>query len=530
MCLLIAVKSGVDKSSDILFDAIRTGATTNTDGIGYAFKKSKQNKIWISKGFQDVDKFITTLQKKHLKPEDELIVHLRIGNKGAKTVEMNHPFVISDDADTILSNDEYVQLPVLAHNGTFHSYSITNSQLSDTFYFTKDFMSIPEIQSLLKRDTDTFKRIFTSTLGINRLALLFPDNTPLITLGNFIESEGYLFSNESYKKKVYNVGGYESWDDERYATSRGGGQNISDGCWQNGVYHSGSKYPVTHSSIPINTPHKDTKWLDRDDEDEDVVIANKKFCKVGERKRDVRGFLQADPKFDIIPPTTPFWCIFNKATKQWYDSTEGNIAYVPRAYPVNQFDRTFFTPTVFNYTHFTYYSPIGDSIKGINPTKRYRIYNFDSRDPRGATSKGVHLVNEINSYKNGEPLYGTTVRSLWLTTESLVELFIPQLESPKLTLAYRTLYRLMHRFSTPSKNLMNATEKAIRGAEKNGKESNINFKNQQGLELLGLKLFYNYLLIDLLPFDQARLKFLEVQDLTPDNTVSYKEALEALNN
>src|SRR5882757_4865587 len=153
MCLVIIAKSGVSKNSDFLIEAIRKGAISNTDGIGYTFKKMNKNgQVWISKGFKQVEEFINTLRSKRLKDQDELIIHLRIGNKGATNTAMNHPFVLSNTEEIILSNNKFVEAPTMVHNGTFTEFSTYNSQFSDTYNFVQRFMFIPEMQSLLIRD------------------------------------------------------------------------------------------------------------------------------------------------------------------------------------------------------------------------------------------------------------------------------------------------------------------------------------------------------------------------------------------
>lgn len=173
MCLIAVSPKGTQKYSEFFLNGIRKAAVTNTDGIGYSFKRSGSNRVWIAKGFKDVEKFITCLKHKRLKDNDELVVHLRIGNKGAKNTDMNHPFVLSNKPDEILTNDSYVNAITMCHNGTFYDYGDYNSIFSDTFFFVKDFMSVPEIQQLLKRSSTEFKAVFKGILRSNRLALYF---------------------------------------------------------------------------------------------------------------------------------------------------------------------------------------------------------------------------------------------------------------------------------------------------------------------------------------------------------------------
>lgn len=530
MCLIIGAKKGTSKNSDFLFEAIEKASLTNKDGIGYAFKKNNQNKIWISKGFQDVDKFIKTLKKHHLKDEDELIVHLRIGNKGAKSVEMNHPFVISSNADTILSNAEYVNHPVLVHNGTLYDYSIHSSEFSDTFFFTKDFMSVPEITSLLKRDCKEFSRVFKEIIKMNKLAFIFPDETPLTILGNFIEDEGYLFSNDSYKKKVYNIGGveydYESynnrWQDDDYAVSHGGAVNSRVGP-QTPIDFRSSRYPI--SLIYTKAQKEEKERLEAIDE-LNKAIESRNIIKVGERKRDGDNMLGADPKFDIIPPANSLinQALFNKPLKSWLHPTNGHFIYAPMKYLRNQFDVCIFNPCIFNYTHFKFYSPIGNADRNIGSSSSYRILNFDDKDPKCLTKTPMHFLNvegtDLYSYK------GIT-NQIWLSNTMIVENLMQQI-NPGLRAHYHTLHRLVQRFGNPSKNLIAQSYKAIHGAIKKDKEENITFKNVGGLTLIGLKLFHNYLVLEMLEYSDAKQQFYDVQVVTKDNSISLEEAAKGL--
>lgn len=222
MCLITVAPKGTDKYSELLIEGIREAAKTNTDGIGYAFKRASTRKVFISKGFTDIEKVILKLKKHRLKQEDELIIHQRIGNKGAKNTDMCHPFVLSKDKETILTNHQFVNLPVMAHNGTFHSHSQYNSMYSDTFWFVQEFMCNKFVIGMLKEDLEFFKKTFDAKLGVNRLAFLFPgEDTPVVTVGKWNEVEGLFFSNESYKANVRNTGGHNQyWENGRWNDSR----------------------------------------------------------------------------------------------------------------------------------------------------------------------------------------------------------------------------------------------------------------------------------------------------------------------
>lgn len=208
MCLIAIAGKGKDKYSEFFLNALKIGASTNTDGIGYAFKKHKTNIIYISKGFDNIEKAIKSIKSKRLGLKDELIVHLRIGNRGEVNTDMCHPFVLADNATDILQNNTEVAFPIMAHNGTFMDY--TNCSIySDTFQFIQEFMYQHNVVDMLIDDIDFFKKVFKDKLKQNRLVFLFPyEGIDLITLGEYIEVDNYLFSNASFRNSnIRNVGG-----------------------------------------------------------------------------------------------------------------------------------------------------------------------------------------------------------------------------------------------------------------------------------------------------------------------------------
>lgn len=214
MCLAIVAPKNTDKNSDFLFKAIIKGSMTNRDGMGFAFKRNSTKKVYLSKGYKEVSALIDAIKSKKLGEQDELIVHARIGNKGAINEEMCHPFVASENVEEILLNDKYVDKPVFIHNGTFNKVSKVNSNYSDTYYFARDVIGKPAVMDFLIQDTKTFSEIMSDYLNNSRVAILFPNtDRDLITLGTFIGDSGYLFSNIGYRDTThYNVGGQSSFD------------------------------------------------------------------------------------------------------------------------------------------------------------------------------------------------------------------------------------------------------------------------------------------------------------------------------
>lgn len=524
MCQLIACKKGTDKNSEFLFKAIRTASIRNDDGIGYAYKKNKQNKVFISKGYKEVEFFISCLKKKKLTVNDELIIHLRIGNKGAKTAQMTHPFVLSNDTETILTTDEFVELGVMAHNGTLFDYAEYTSSFSDTFYFVQKFMYIPEIQSLLKRDVELFTTTFKSILRSNKLAFIFPDS-PLVTIGDFKEDEGYLFSNDSYKRTDFrDEGGYATWFPKEVGSTR---LNFDDSDDDDPDERVAALPPARQSSMDFRHSHAASP-----DKNQLAIIqklvAEGKATKLGDRVRDSQGLLEADSKMDIIPPSGMIGMvpIHNKSMKRWLHPSAGNIVYVPLKYMDTQFERSFFTPAMFNYKHFTFYSPlISEAEFTISSRYIYKIHQFDTDRGPKERKAAIHLINVVDY---NDDVVKNITNILWMSSDEIMTWFTPTIIG-ELRNAYLTVFRLVQRFHSPSKNLYNLLVKAIKGAESKNKVMNINFKNVEHLSLLGMKIYANYIILNCYEYDIAKKMFYEVQDEDKDPTIDFREALEAFN-
>lgn len=470
MCLIAVAPKGTDKYSEFFLNAIRKASISNTDGIGYSFKRaSNKNKVWISKGFKDIDRFIDLLKSKKLKSSDELVVHLRIGNKGAKTAAMCHPFVVSNKPDEILINNQYVSMNTICHNGTFFDYSINDSQFSDTFFFTKDFLSVPELDTLIRRDKDIFAKTFKNILKTNRVAIIFSGNSPMITLGEFF-SDGpeesqkkYLFSNESYKRDRYsNVGGNEIfWD--RLDRQR---RYIDDEVDDNDEVDTRRNLPapISHNCHISNIRQK-------------VMVDLENKSKVGERKRNRAGLLIADSKFDIIPPIGGNAVTDSSLNILLYEMFGGGI-YVPIQYTSTQETAIKFVPRIWNFKHFTFLCSVGDNVKGYRRNVVYEMRTFD------INSRMHEIWPSDNSQRN--------IRDcIYVTTLDLIRnFFIFYKEKYS---AYIGVYRLIRKFNNPSKNLFNLAEKVINKAIKAKKSNDIVFKDIKGLELQSLQIYQNYM-------------------------------------
>lgn len=198
MCLIIFAPKGVDKKKEFLKEAITKASEFNQDGMGYATKRAN-NVLFMSKGYFNLEEFLNAIDGEDLSEEDELLIHLRIGNIGNKDASLCHPFIVSKESEeilTIVKNN--IDKPIIAHNGTMRKHVVTKSDYSDTYFFIKNVLSTDSVLNFLKQDQYTFDWLLQDHLCKSRLAIMFPDETETILLGDWHEYDGLSFSKDYY--------------------------------------------------------------------------------------------------------------------------------------------------------------------------------------------------------------------------------------------------------------------------------------------------------------------------------------------
>lgn len=201
MCLIAIAPEGKDKYNEWFLDGLVLAQKENSDGIGYAYKKFGENGIYYNKGRnKKILDVIAELKSFNLTEKDELIVHLR-RTTSVKDDKNCHPYILTA-VDEAIDGVGYTKgfRPALFHNGYFTNFVDPSKDHSDTYMFTRLFMRNPDLIKLLQKDKDTFMHCFGSIIKSNKLAFIFPETAnKIITIGDFIEENGYIFSNFSYR-------------------------------------------------------------------------------------------------------------------------------------------------------------------------------------------------------------------------------------------------------------------------------------------------------------------------------------------
>lgn len=188
MCI-IAIKLKGQKMFDE--QTIRTMFDNNPDGAGYMFHDGK--KVVIRKGFMEVDTLLKSLSSQDF-TNTNLVLHFRIGTSGRMDALNCHPFPVYDTNKTYCKTDI-----ALVHNGILRDFTPSKkSPINDTQVFIQTMLR--ELKKGFQYDKGILKLI-AYIIDTNKFALL-DENNRVTMIGDFIEDNGYVYSNRSYLPKV----------------------------------------------------------------------------------------------------------------------------------------------------------------------------------------------------------------------------------------------------------------------------------------------------------------------------------------
>lgn len=195
MCIIVIKNKGIEiPSRDILENCF----DYNSHGVGFMY--SLNNRVNVEKGFMNFNEFYTRLMEINsyidLK-ETSLVMHFRISTSGNVDGGNCHPFPITKNTGYLRAL-KYSTDIAMAHNGVIRSYiPPKDSILNDTQTFIKKY-----VYKMYKRDRE-FLSLDKNLAKLETMAdskLCFLDGKGNITtVGKFIEDNGVLYSNDTYK-------------------------------------------------------------------------------------------------------------------------------------------------------------------------------------------------------------------------------------------------------------------------------------------------------------------------------------------
>lgn len=191
MCILIAKAAAVRKMTA---EEIKNSAQANPDGFGMAYVVG-DGKIHVHKTF-NVDEIIKLNDE--LPEWASIIYHFRIATHGSVNLANCHPF---------LDEERGV---VFGHNGILHIKNFGDMTDSETAF---RYLLAPNIQEQNIMQNAELDIAVDAIIDSSKFAIM---NTKgeVKTYGQFIDEDGLLFSNTTYKSYVskFGYGGY-NWED-----------------------------------------------------------------------------------------------------------------------------------------------------------------------------------------------------------------------------------------------------------------------------------------------------------------------------
>ena len=168
--------------------SIRTMFANNPDGSGFMY--CRNGKVVIEKGYMTAESLLARLQRTDL-TDFNVVIHFRIGTSGLNNKLNCHPYPIYRKNSLACECDLG-----MAHNGILHGYVPSRySKVNDTQVFIANVIS--NLRKGWQYNPDVLMLI-EELIGSNRLAFL--DNQGHLTLiGEYIEDDGYIYSNTSYR-------------------------------------------------------------------------------------------------------------------------------------------------------------------------------------------------------------------------------------------------------------------------------------------------------------------------------------------
>lgn len=216
MCIIAAKVSGVSIPSEELFHNMWS---INSDGAGFMY--TKNNRVIIEKGFmkfKDFMKRINALSSEIDTTATPMVFHFRITTHGGTRPENTHPFPITDNLSSLkkLRSNSVIGvahngiIPITPRKGISDTMEYIVSQLAPLHRAMPNFLSNKDALLLIKNAIES-KMAFLTASG------------RIVTIGNFIEEDGILYSNDSYLGyaryrslsgfKSYGYGGWDDYED-----------------------------------------------------------------------------------------------------------------------------------------------------------------------------------------------------------------------------------------------------------------------------------------------------------------------------
>ena len=202
MCIIAIKPAGVKMPAA---STIENMWHNNPDGAGFMY--AKDGAVHVEKGFMKLKSLkaaLKQLEKKVDVTNTPIVLHFRITTHGGTSPGNTHPFPVVEKLPLLQMTKSKAPLAV-AHNGIIN-IKPSKEDISDTMEYI-----LTQLAPLYQLKKDFYKHEAGKKLIYNAIKskMAFLDGEGRIeTIGDFIEADGVLYSNTSYKARTL----YHKWD------------------------------------------------------------------------------------------------------------------------------------------------------------------------------------------------------------------------------------------------------------------------------------------------------------------------------
>ena len=197
MCIIAVKKANQPLPEEKIIKAM---FKHNPDGAGFCY--CLNGEVRIQKGYMSYKAFLEALKKVSEKIDTyatPMLFHFRIATHGGINPSLTHPFPISHKTPVLKHLTASTKLGIV-HNGIIDIK--TRKDVSDTMTYITE-----RLAKRYKWDKEFYKsrkqrKVIQSEIGSSKMAFL-DDKGGIYTVGDFIEDDGILYSNSSYKERDY---------------------------------------------------------------------------------------------------------------------------------------------------------------------------------------------------------------------------------------------------------------------------------------------------------------------------------------
>lgn len=193
MCIIAIKEKGIQLPDE---QVLKTMFKNNPDGAGFMY--AKDGRVIIQKGFMSYENLKTELFRVSDITDIPLILHFRIATSGKVDGGTTHPFPIERKRNKLKRLHCETDIGVV-HNGVIQIK--TNKNMSDTMQYIADKLyTYKHLQSDFYRHSYYMKHIEREIRS--KMAFL-NGKGEIYKIGEFINDNGIIYSNHSYKTRQY---------------------------------------------------------------------------------------------------------------------------------------------------------------------------------------------------------------------------------------------------------------------------------------------------------------------------------------